>query len=723
MAPYLFVRKRQKSAPFVNVFPFSTMNDNPISSNGKFSVVPSENFEVEAITDILVELRWKYVSVVGSFDNENQETIERFKNIADKKGICIGATVLIPISPSSHDIKEAVRELKAVNNVTVIVLFANPISIQGLLLSDLKGFNFLSGTKLRANKNGIGVKKDTAKGLLLLQHVGTYDEGFKEYFFNLTLRSNSYSWFGEFWSEVFQCNVPEKYKSKFGAYRNDYSKICTGDEKLTEDIVDLKYALIRPVMNAVQSIAYALRQSKSRRSCVPLTSPHYFTNCGRKVMVNSSDYILKYSCQLNNSVTFKNGLEFQILNYNGTSYGKVGSWHYNESNKKGTLHLLREKITWNWGKYFTSSCYNKCGIGEIEDRGENNKICCYKCRKCKEDEIVTNNSCIKCLDFHVPDTSRSKCLVLPRVSISSQSGANLVLKLGAILGIITTVGTILVCVKYRRSRIVKATGRELSFLIIVSITICFSMSSIFFLKPSLFVCSIQKIILSQCLSACYIPLLLKTVRIYRVFQASKKLLRNPNYVSTRSQVVMCVVGIVANLLLGVLLVGSQPAKVVQELIDSKKRVAILCEHQPVHAITSLVPCIVLMLTCTYFGYKTRHFPSNFNESFRISITMYISCFLWAIFVPLLYVFKLKRSNVFLTNIITSGLMIVLAYVNFFGLFGGTLIQVLVKKDVRPEMFATATVQQSAAAENTVAAVHRKEISTKAVRFNVTEIET
>ena len=721
MAPYMLARKRQTSAPFVNIFPFSMESKGPKGDESKFSVVPAENFEVDAILDILTELEWKYISVVGSLDNENQETVERFKEKAGKKGICIGVIVLIPISPSSQDLKEAVQKLNAANNTTVVVLFANPIALQGLLHSDVRGFNFLSGTKLRASRNGISFQKATAKGLLLLQHVNTHDEDFTKYFLNLTLSSNYYSWFGEFWSDTFQCNIPKIYRSKFGIYRNNYGKICTGVERLTEDIVDLKYALTKPVIDAVQSIACALNTSEAMRDCIPQYLPHYSTWCGRRIMIKSSEYIKKGSCGLHKPIM--NRPEFQILNFDGTSYSKVGSWHFNDSSKKSTLHLLRQKITWNRGKHAASSCYMKCGADEVEDRGANNNNCCYKCQKCKADEIVANNSCTKCLAFHVPDASRSKCLKLPRVSISSQNEAILLLQCGAILGIVITAGTMGICVKYRRSRIVKSTGRELSFLMMVAIAICFSTSIVFFAKPSSIVCAVQLIILSQCLSACYIPLLLKTIRIHRVFQASKKLLRNPSYVSTRSQVIMCCAGIVANLLLGVLLLISQPANVLQELIEDGKKVAVICEQNPMHTITSLVPCIVLMLLCTYFGYKTRNFPSNFNESFRISITMYISCFLWAIFVPLLYVFQLNRSNVFSTNLTTAGLMITLGYVNFFGLFGATLIQVLAKQEIRPELFANATIQRSLATDDAGTIIFSAEAPKKRVTINLPEIRS
>ena len=728
-ASTLVVRRRQNSAPFINLFPYNTLMDHASSAHSHripstFSVVPTVDFEIEAILDILVRLEWRFVSVAGSLDDENHENVKSFTEKAFKKGVCIAANIMLPIFPNSADLNEAVNKLKAANGAAVVVLFTDAVGTRGLLRSNLKGYNFISRSTLRASTNEIYFSRDTAKGLLLLQHADTYDTGFKDYFLNLKLRSNRYSWFGEFWGQVFQCNIPHAYRSAFGWYGHNYNKMCSGNETLTEDIVDLNYALVKPVLNAVETIACALRDSCAQRTCNTTKFPHYFYLCGQNVMINSSLYIGKGDCPLKNSVKFnKDGYlqrKFFVLNYNGSAYKKVGSWFYNETSKRGTLQLSNKSITWQWDKFKTSSCYTPCDIGEREDRGEGNAQCCYKCQKCDQHTIVVNNTCIKCPKFQSPSKSRAFCVALPKVLISSQRSPIWLLEFSAIIGVILTAFTMGIFVKFRQNRVVKATGRELSFVIMGTVIICFSTSVIFFLEPSSLVCGVQKILLSQCLSACYIPLLLKTVRVYRVFQASKKLVRNPTLVGTKSQIAMCLLGIVANLLLGVFLIISQPATVILESIDNEGKVAVLCDHNPLHTITSLVPCIVLMLACTYFGYQTRHFPSNFNEAFRISITMYVSCFLWAIFVPLLYLFELQRGNVFMTNLITAGMMILLGFVNCMGIFGATLIQVLFRKDVRPATFPATTSQRSAVTENRLSTFPCSEVSGKKVRINLTE---
>ena len=482
--------------------------------------------------------------------------------------------------------------------------------------------------------------------------------------------------------------MPYALQSQCDTYKR-YSKICTGYEKLSEDLVDMRYALVKPVLSSIQTMICALKKSLLMSNCNSRRNL-LNTQCGWEIIQNLSKYFGKNDCNLNGTGHFNDdgyiNRKYVILNFDGIDYKEVGSWHFNETRQTGTLNLSTSSIIWNWGSHKTTSCYNNCKKGEIEDRGPDGEICCFKCKKCSAfDEIVENNTCTKCKMFEVPSSSQKSCLPLPRIFISSKILTIMVLKTAAVVGLLLTICIIVTFVKYRHSRVVKSTGRHLSITMMLSVTISLCASIIYFLHPTLVLCSIQKILLSQCLGAFYIPMLLKTVRIYRIFEASKNFIRNPMLVKTQSQMIICFLGILANLCLGLFLAVSQPITVKEEAVESNTKVAVFCNHSPVDAITSMVPCLVLLFACTYFGYKTRQFPSNFNESFRISITMYISCFLWGVYIPLLYVFQNSKQNIFKTNFITAGLMITLAFVNLIGIFGTTFVKAIKKRQIVPEV--------------------------------------
>ena len=694
ISSHLYLRKQTltNQAPFVSALPFSAIEEHLSTDNSSrrinFAAVPPTRLEIEALIDILSELNWKFVTLIAIEDKIGQTKVIEFKNSAFRQGICVGDVIWISSTVNSYEISKAVYILKKELNVKVVVSLIDSSQIHGILQSEMQGIQFIIGTSFRASRNEITFSKKTAKGLLILQHDDTRDEEFNKYFMGLQLASHSYSWFSEFWSEIFQCNIPKEMRSKYATYKS-YGRNCTGNETLNQDLIDMRYALVKPVIDSVRTMLCAWKMTLLMANCYsyPYTS-WQFRYCIWKNKGNVSTNFGKYHCNLNGTGHFNDdgyfNRKYVILNFDGSDYKEVGSWHFNETQQTGSLKLSKSSIIWNWGSHKTTSCYSNCKEGEIEDRGPDGEKCCFKCTKCHIfDEIVQNNTCTKCKMFEVPSSSRKSCLTLPRIFISSKSSTCLVLKLAALIGILLTICKIAIFVKYKHSRVVKSTGRHLSITMMLSVTISFCTSMIFFLRPTLIRCGIQKVLLSQCLCAFYIPLLLKTVRIYRIFEVSKKFIRNPMLVKTKSQMIICFLGTLANLCLGLLLAVSRPSTVKEEAVESYTKVVVFCYHCPVDAITSLVPCLVLLLACTYFGYKTRHFPSNFNESYRISTTMYISCFLWGVHIPLLYVFHNNKQSPFMTSFITAGLMIALAFVNLIGIFGTAFVKAIKNRQMVP----------------------------------------
>ena len=711
--------------PFVSAVPFSIIDEDYSIDNSSrrinFAAVPPSRLEILAVIDILSFLSRKFVTLIVSEGEIGQKKIQEFTNSAFKLGICVGRILRISNTPTSYEISKVVYILKQEKNETVVVSLVDSNQIRGILQSDMQDIQFIIGTSFRASRNEVNFNKKTAKGLLLLQHDDTRDEEFNKYFLGLQLAFNSYSWFSEFWSEIFQCTIPYAMRSRNEGYKF-YPKLCTGHERLSEDLIDLRYALVKPVLNSIRTTICALKISMLMRKCkISHPFPMFYTRCGTEVVENMPNYFGKYDCALNGSGIFNNdgyiNRKYVILNFDGTDYKEVGSWHFNKTRQTGTLNLSRNSIDWNWGSHKTISCYNKCKKGEVENRGPEGKICCFECKKCSAiDEIVQNNTCTKCEMFEVPSSSRKTCLPLPRIFISSKRVPAMALVLAALIGTLLTISIIGVFVKYRHSHVVKSTGRHLSITMMLSVKISLCTSIIFFLQPTLIRCGTQKVLLGQCLGAFYIPMLLKTIQIYRIFEASKKCIRNPVLVSTKTEMKICVVGVLANLLLGLLLAVSQPIIVKEEAVESHTKVAVFCNHNPVDAITSLVPCLFLLLACTYFGYKTRHFASNFNESFRISITMYISCFLWGVYIPLLYVFHNSKQSPFMTNFITAGLVITLAFVNLIGIFGTTFVKAIKNRETGSQLQGTSTFDNIMFTNTSVAGKIFRDIGLDPIEF-------
>lgn len=79
--------------------------------------------------------------------------------------------------------------------------------------------------------------------------------GFKEYFLKLNpLKNHRNPWFIEYWEQHFRCKFPW---SGWTPYNDEYTKNCTGREKINPEEFDME-AQLQFVSDAVMSFAYAL---------------------------------------------------------------------------------------------------------------------------------------------------------------------------------------------------------------------------------------------------------------------------------------------------------------------------------------------------------------------------------------------------------------------------------------------------------------------------------
>ncbi len=92
----------------------------------------------------------------------------------------------------------------------------------------------------------------------------------------------------------------------------------------------------------------------------------------------------------------------------------------------------------------------------------------------------------------------------------------------SLLGLAGAVAVSTLFVKNRDEKLVKASGKELSTVIMTGIFITYLTSITFLLKPSLVPCHISSLGFHLSVTVLYSALLLKTNRVYRIFSSGKK---------------------------------------------------------------------------------------------------------------------------------------------------------------------------------------------------------
>lgn len=209
-------------------------------------------------------------------------------------------------------------------------------------------------------------------------------------------------------------------------------------------------------------------------------------------------------------------------------------------------------------------------------------------------------------------------------------------------GLIATIFTIGVFIKYVETPVVKAAGRELSFMLLAGCAVCYIGVFILLMKPSSFTCIIQRFFLGAGFSIVYSALLTKTNRIYRIFTSAKKTRKRPVFISPRSQLIIAsaLAAIQIIVFAGWLILETPGTRI--EVPDNHEAYAVLrCNCKESSLLISLSYNMLLIIICTIYAVLTRKIPSSFNESKFIGFTMYTTCIIWLSFCPVY--FGLKSS--------------------------------------------------------------------------------
>ncbi|KZR99879.1 Glutamate receptor, metabotropic, partial [Daphnia magna] len=147
--------------------------------------------------------------------------------------------------------------------------------------------------------------------------------------------------------------------------------------------------------------------------------------------------------------------------------------------------------------------------------------------------------CSACPQGTLPNAERSQCLSIPEVYLRPDTGWAIGAMSFSTIGILLTFAVLGVFLQHNDTPVVRASGRELSYVLLSGILLCYMVSFLFVLRPTDIVCGVQQTAIGLCFSVVYAALFTKTNRIARIFRGGKKSAGRPGLISPKSQLVIC----------------------------------------------------------------------------------------------------------------------------------------------------------------------------------------
>uniref|UniRef100_A0A8C5K9C7 Extracellular calcium-sensing receptor n=1 Tax=Jaculus jaculus TaxID=51337 RepID=A0A8C5K9C7_JACJA len=548
--------------------------------------IPNDEHQATAMADIIEYFRWNWVGTIAADDDYGRPGIERFREEAEERDICIDFSELISQYSDEEDIRQVVEVIQN-STARVIVVFSSGPDLEPLIKEivrrNITGKIWLA-SEAWASSSLIAMPDyfHVVGGTIGFGLKAGQIPGFREFLQKVHPRKSVHNGFAkEFWEETFNCHLQEGTKgpSPVDAFLRGHEKggnrlsnssttfrpLCTGDENISSvETPYMDYTHLRISYNvylAVYSIAHALQDIYT---CLP----------GRGLFTNGSCADIK----------------------------KVEAWQVSLSlTYDFTQSSTREGIVW---------------FSRVKSSG------------------LDASACDKCPDDFWSNENHTSCIAKEIEFLSWTEPFGIALTLFAVLGICLTAFVLGVFIKFRNTPMVKATNRELSYLLLFSLLCCFSSSLLFIGEPQDWTCCLRQPAFGISFVLCISCILVKTNRVLLVFEAKIPTSFHRKWWGLNLQFLLVFLCTFMQIVICAIWLYTAPPSSYRNHELEDEIIFITCHEGSLMALGSLIGYTCLLAAiCFFFAFKSRKLPENFNEAKFITFSMLIFFIVWISFIP------------------------------------------------------------------------------------------
>uniref|UniRef100_A0A673X5Q7 Extracellular calcium-sensing receptor-like n=1 Tax=Salmo trutta TaxID=8032 RepID=A0A673X5Q7_SALTR len=613
-----------------------------------FRTVPSDAYQARGMARLLRLLRWVWVGLVSEDDDYGRFGVQLLLQELQGSGVCVAYSEL----PSKRKIRHIADTIRG-STARVVVAFALMEEVVRQNITDkqwIASEAWITYSIIAAPKNlpslagtiGFALKKANILGLgpflTRLHPNGDYQK--------------SDPFLRELWEEMFGCSLGVDPSVTQSSRRQ-----CTGSEVIREgesqyaDVSQLRASY--NVYKAVYAIAYAIQDMMA---CRPGDGVFNGGQCPdiRKLQPSQIVHYLRgvnFSTPVGESFHFDmNGdppASYDIINWHVTPEGtaefvQVGHFLSSEGSDD-QFHMDMDKVVWGGGsgeEVLVSVCSADCPPGTRHAVQKGKPVCCFDCLSCAEGEIsnTTGRSveCIRCPERFWSNPDRTACIPQLVDFLSYSDTMGVILSVISVSGATLTAGALATFLYHRHTALVKANNSELSFLLLLSLKLCFLCALVFIGKPKPWTCMLRHTLFGISFVFCISCLLSRTVVVLVAFRATlpgENLMRYFSPTQQRMGISLCTLIQVLICVLWLALAPPRPA----ERGDREgrgPRVVLECEVGSVVGFSLVLGYIGLLASlCLLLAFLARKLPDNFNEAKFITFSMLIFCAVWISFIP------------------------------------------------------------------------------------------
>ncbi|KAM4722811.1 extracellular calcium-sensing receptor-like [Rhinophrynus dorsalis] len=611
-----------------------------------------------AVVQMILHFNWTWVGILASNNDYGDQGSQKLQSEMAKSGICVAFAKTLSIPPSRENLELIVKIIQQ-STANVIVLYAYATELIALLqlVTDQKitGKVWIAvGSWL---PSAVFTQKElwtTLNGTVGLAKYSANIPGFRDFLYSIhPSKYPSDIFIKEFWGHVFACKWMENITGNESFSYTFDTTFCTGKEELVNldtSVYDTtNFRLAVSVYNAVYAVAYAIH---NMLSCVSGTGPffngtcatlngfqpwqlfyyiknvHYINTAGERVAFDEKGELKGLYDVLNWQIShdFKGGL---------VKVGIFDDWGPN-----GEKLVLNENSIM-WGEKYTqvptSVCCESCLPGFRKAPREGEPFCCYDCIPCSDGEIsnqTDTTDCMRCPEDQWSDEDNVKCISKLIEFLSYEESLGIAISSVSGTCSLLTISVLCIFIRYRDTPLVKANNRNLSYLLLVALLLCFLCSFLFIGRPLPTTCLIRQAMFGIIFSLCVSCIFAKTITVVIAFSATKPNSSLRKWVGSSIPNLMIFIGSSIQTLICTIWVIIYPSSPELNMKASKGIITVECnEGSAVFFYIMLSFLGFLALLTLVVAFLARNLPDGFNETKFITFSMLVFTSVWISFIP------------------------------------------------------------------------------------------
>uniref|UniRef100_A0A3B4VQU2 Olfactory receptor C family, r1 n=1 Tax=Seriola dumerili TaxID=41447 RepID=A0A3B4VQU2_SERDU len=579
-----------------------------------FRTMPSDIYQARAVAHLAIHFNWTWIGAVVANNDYGLMAIK-----TQGAGVCLAFVETLQRENIMSDARRAALTIQA-STARVILIFTWYTDVRELFLTSGDLLQNPSTSKVASGVLGVAIRSSPIPG-------------FENYLRNLNpFRRPDERFLREFWEKI-------------RLLQKTSLPLCNGTESL-ERVQNLftDTSQLRVTYNVYLAVYAAAHALHNLLSCPDSNNPPGNNSCSYPKHIKPIEYLnnLNFTTPQGEMFYFQGAdipAKYDLVNWQNTPKGQLKLVLVGRVDGFD-LHLNESAIQWSTGSSQVplSVCSESCRPGTRMATRKGEPVCCFDCIPCAEGEISNKTDsphCERCPSEFWSNDEQTACIPRQLDFLSFNETLGITLTTVAVSGATVTTAVFVVFLYYRQTPMVRANNSELSFLLLLSLKLCFLCSLVFIGRPSVWACRFQQAAFGISFVLCVSCLKVKTIVVLAAFRSARPgaealmkwfgpgQQRGSVCLFTCIQVIICIIWL------------SLSPPVPQPDFDIPGlKVTLKCAMASVVGF-SLVLGYIGLLACTslLLAFLARKLPDNFNEAKLITFSMLIFCAVWVAFVP------------------------------------------------------------------------------------------